>query len=302
MFKKYYIIVILFVGLFANTLLADYTIQDKQLQIVMRTIGHEVLLQSGDSTSIVLPIEQDGQKFSISFENDFIFTPQTVINAIDNIIVDNDISCNYLVEVEDCMTHLIVYAYQMVHQANQSGFLPCGQREYHKDCYTIHITLLDELYPDTPIVNNATEIMSDTHPPHQSSSPLLLWTILPVLGIMSYTFYTRQKQEKTIASDEATIQLGNYSFNKNNMLLTHGDNTIELTSKEADLLIVFYNNINQVLSREEIRKEVWKNEEDYVGRTLDVFVSKLRKHLASDSQLKIITIRGVGYKFITDAQ
>jgi DNA-binding response OmpR family regulator len=71
-----------------------------------------------------------------------------------------------------------------------------------------------------------------------------------------------------------------------------------LTSKEADLLILLHNSVNTGIEREVILNEVWGDEGDYVGRTLDVFISKLRKKLEGDSSVKIVNIRGVGYKLV----
>ena len=79
-----------------------------------------------------------------------------------------------------------------------------------------------------------------------------------------------------------------------------GDQQDELTSKEADLLLLLYNDVNTTVEREVILNRVWGDEGDYVGRTLDVFISKLRKKLEVDSKVKIVNIRGIGYKLVMD--
>ena len=79
------------------------------------------------------------------------------------------------------------------------------------------------------------------------------------------------------------ISIGKYKFDKNNMELSFGDKTIELTSKEADLLFLLHNSANSTIERENILKKVWGDEGAYVGRTLDVFISKLRKKLEDDT-------------------
>lgn len=100
--------------------------------------------------------------------------------------------------------------------------------------------------------------------------------------------------------DPDLITIGDYQFNKRNMTLSHQDASIELTSKEADLLFLLYNSSNKTLERENILNVVWGDDGDYTGRTLDVFISKLRKKLVADSSLKIVNIRGVGYKFVVN--
>ena len=74
----------------------------------------------------------------------------------------------------------------------------------------------------------------------------------------------------------------------------------ELTGKETALLMLLYTNVNLVVEKDRILKDVWGDEGDYVGRTLDVYISKLRKKLEADPRLKIVNIRGIGYKFIVD--
>jgi DNA-binding response OmpR family regulator len=60
------------------------------------------------------------------------------------------------------------------------------------------------------------------------------------------------------------------------------------------------NTVNNTVEKEIILKEVWGDEGDYVGRTLDVFISKLRKKLESDDKVKIVNVRGVGYKLVVN--
>ena len=82
------------------------------------------------------------------------------------------------------------------------------------------------------------------------------------------------------------------------MNLFYKEKSEELSSKEASLLDLLYVNLNQTVSREHILQVVWGDEGDYLGRTLDVFISKLRKKLDADSNLKIVNIRGIGYRMV----
>ncbi len=84
------------------------------------------------------------------------------------------------------------------------------------------------------------------------------------------------------------------------MELSFKGEAIELTSKECDLLQLLCDSTNDTVERETILKMVWGDEGDYVGRTLDVFISKLRKKLEGDSNIKIANIRGVGYRLVVD--
>ena len=82
------------------------------------------------------------------------------------------------------------------------------------------------------------------------------------------------------------------------MLLSIDNQTIELSNKETELLALLHSSANEPVEREVLLHKVWGDNGDYVGRTLDVFISKLRKKLEADSSVKIVNIRGVGYKLV----
>ena len=96
------------------------------------------------------------------------------------------------------------------------------------------------------------------------------------------------------------ISLGKYHFDKLNSELILEEQRIELTSKEADLLFLLYETVNTTIERDVLLNKVWGDEGDYIGRTLDVFISKLRKKLEFDERIKIVNVRGVGYKLVMD--
>ena len=91
--------------------------------------------------------------------------------------------------------------------------------------------------------------------------------------------------------------IGKYAFYQDRALLKQGEEQVELSDKEAKLLSIFATNQNQVIERDRLLKEVWEDEGVFVvGRSLDVFVSKLRKKLQGDEAIKITSIHGKGYK------
>lgn len=90
-----------------------------------------------------------------------------------------------------------------------------------------------------------------------------------------------------------------YLFHYQSGVLKQGKDVITLTSREAELLKLFLLNRNQVMERKAILLNIWHNDDFFSGRSLDVFISKLRKYLKHDPEVKIINIRGIGYKLIT---
>lgn len=94
------------------------------------------------------------------------------------------------------------------------------------------------------------------------------------------------------------INLGRYIFDYPNLLLLLDDKQKRLTQKEADLLHYFVKNKGQVVKRSAILEKLWGQDDYFMGRSLDVFISRLRKYLKGDENLRIENIHGVGFKFV----
>jgi DNA-binding response OmpR family regulator len=99
--------------------------------------------------------------------------------------------------------------------------------------------------------------------------------------------------------DEMTdcYKVGSYHFYFDNLILEHGDKRKTLTYKEAELLKYFCKNSNKVLSRSEILMNVWGSDDYYLGRSLDVFISRLRRYLKDDPDIRILNLHGIGFRF-----
>ena len=111
-------------------------------------------------------------------------------------------------------------------------------------------------------------------------------------------FLRRSRSEKMVATDSTnTIQIGKYIFSSDDMTLSEGENIRSLTLKEAELINYFAANPNKVLSRNDILEKVWGTNDYFLGRSLDVFISRLRKYFKSDPNIKIINLHGIGFRF-----
>ena len=94
------------------------------------------------------------------------------------------------------------------------------------------------------------------------------------------------------------IAIGNLLFFRDSQQLLAGSSIILLTAKEAKLLHVFANAQQEMIDRDQLMKEVWEDEGVIVGRSLDMFVSKLRKKLQADPRISILYVHGKGYKLV----
>ncbi len=105
------------------------------------------------------------------------------------------------------------------------------------------------------------------------------------------------QEEEEIIYD--SYEVGNTKLDyKNRTLAVNGNEAIKLTTKENELLRLFFGRKNSVLERETALNKVWNNDSYFTARSMDVFISKIRKYLKPDERLSIINIHGIGYKLI----
>lgn len=288
----------IYVLAFAGLLLMPYNSQgqdalnEKHMEVTLRMIGHQVLLSAGDSTSRVLPIIEDEGQYRIQFESELAIVPDDLVTIVKRVVSESSIASSYIVEVEECTSMEVVYSFELS-ALNQSDMAPCRSRSLPNSCYSLLFTSLEggqAKAESVVVLSNGLFAKSGSH-----SSMIALFVLLFGGGL----FFIWKKRRKS-PIDPNLIVLGNYHFDKRNTALLIQDQTIELTGKEAELLLLLYKDANTTVEREFILKKVWGDDGDYVGRTLDVFISKLRKKLEFDAKVKILNIRGVGYKLVVD--
>jgi len=93
-------------------------------------------------------------------------------------------------------------------------------------------------------------------------------------------------------------KIGNFDFDTQKQLLTIGDKQTKLTTKENELLALLCAHKNEILQRDYALKTIWIDDNYFNARSMDVYITKLRKHLKDDDQIEIINIHGKGYKLI----
>jgi DNA-binding response OmpR family regulator len=101
------------------------------------------------------------------------------------------------------------------------------------------------------------------------------------------------------ADKRAQFTVGKTTFDYGELKLTDKNGKLKatLTQKEADLLKFFCENANKTLKREEILYHVWGKDDYFLGRSMDVFITKIRKHFSDDKDVKLETLHGIGFKF-----
>ncbi len=112
----------------------------------------------------------------------------------------------------------------------------------------------------------------------------------------------RQLQQPKKSTNEESLpnkmNIGKYEFDFKFQRLTLGDVETKLTTREAELLRFLYLHANELVRRELILMEIWGSDDYYKGRSLDVFISRLRKYLKDDPNIEIINVHAIGFKFV----
>ena len=256
-------------------------IPDKHIEVVLRNLGHQLLLTAKDSTSRVLPVKKLNENtYQISFQNDFGFISDTLINLVQRTFQKNGLADNYIVNLRKCKQNETVFAFEI--NSETGDLTPCRGRKLEVGCYVIEIELL------------------------KKNKFNFFWLLLLIIPLSFLGFYVkdnfRTKEEKESKVDNSDyIQLGNFKFYTDNNVLKSENKTITLSEKETKALKIFAENINQIVEREKLMKEIWEDKGIVViSRNVDVLVSKLRKKLSDDNSFKFINVHGRGYKFIIE--
>jgi hypothetical protein len=330
----------------------------KQVNLIIRQIGHRLLLQAGDSTSRVLPVTEIKEgTFRLEFENGFVFNHDSLMMLTQALLPETQFPSGYTVTVHDCMTANIVYGFQI--NNTLPDILPCRGRSQPAGCYTIEIAFLD-LYENPgqknadidqltkepnsfkvdPRETNAKleepksfrvdpedtnakpeELKSSKADPQEAKTkldefktttfdfPLVNLVYSGMLVLLGVTlFITRfgqnlipvavqnQGNAKVEVSVSELAALGKFSFDVKGQRLLLGSAVTSLTDKECRILELLNTKFGELIPRETLLQEVWISEGVITGRSLDMFVSKLRKKLSSDPELSITNVHAKGYK------
>lgn len=247
-------------------------------EVLLRRIGHEILLQSGDSTSRVLPVKKMAEnEYQLSFENAFTFQPDFLVNTTQSLLAQDPLTQDYVVNVLNCADASVAYGYA-VSKNKKDDIVACIGRSQPTGCYLINI----KFKPRGIAI---------------AKEGYLLGGLL-FLGLAGFVFLRSAKPQKALPDSQHTdlFTLGSMSFDAEKRKLMISGMTIDLTRTETRVQRIFALSPNEAIERSRLQKEIWENEGVIVGRSLDVFISKLRKKLELNPNIKIVVIRGKGYK------
>lgn len=203
---------------------------------------------------------------------------KTFINLVQRTFQNNALTKDYILKLRNCKQNETVFAFEI--NSRTGDLTPCRGRTLEVGCYFIEIDLLKT---------------------NKFNYSWLLLLIIPLgfVGFYVNDKFRKKEEEESIIDNNDYIQLGNFRFFTDDNVLKIEHKSISLSEKETKALKIFAENINQIVEREKLMKEIWEDEGIVViSRNVDVLVSKLRKKLSDDNSIKFINVHGRGYKFI----
>lgn len=252
---------------------------DEKHQIVLfRTIGHQLLLASGDSTSRIMPIKKTASGiYQIRFENSFEIMPDSLANITIKTLRNSNPQNQYRVSVFTCQKTEMVYGFEWSPKSTKD--VTCLGRGLPENCYIVEIEVLKS-----------------------GINPNFLWGAVVglLICVIFYVVFFRKNpnDQVTAAENSGDFQkVGAFSYFQQTGVLVLEYQKIELSEKENKLMNILLSKPNETVAREYLLKEIWENDGVFViSRNLDVLVSKLRKKLVADPSVKITNSHGKGYK------
>jgi len=112
--------------------------------------------------------------------------------------------------------------------------------------------------------------------------------------VLKINIFLKRKYIETEGPKE--LEIGTYSFDMENLVLSRAGNQKKVTQREGELLYALASQANKIVKRKTLLEQIWGKEDYFLGRSMDVFISRLRKHLSEDKAIKIENVHGVGFR------
>lgn len=256
-----------------------------KVNLALRRTAHLLLQAAGDSTSNIPPVERTAlHTWLIRLERNFDYNHLPAL--LEASLKQHQITNSYDVSVVNCLDNTILLGYNRADLLPDQS-VPCQERDMDSVCNNLQVSFLVPVQP-------------------RQSLPLTGWIISAILAVALY--YLGLKRWQTAFNTEEIVKpeahsmgaswlpFGKSRLDVSNQRLDCAGEQHHLTYRETKLLHLFAQHPNQILERNSILEQVWADEGILVGRSVDMFVSRLRKLLRADESVQIVAIHGVGYR------
>lgn len=228
-------------------------------KIALRAVGNQLLLFNKNSTSLVLPVVAlETSKYQLAFQKHIFIEPSYLVKTIKQNFEKAKLSQQYRIEVVQCSDSEIAYSYE-IRVEDEQTLIPCVNRILPLNCYIIEVNFITVVSPNYNAV--------------------LFWLVVSLIILVAFIFYKKNSAKKLKSFNGEFIKIGNFQFYVNQNKLVKEAIEINLSKKECELLELFVAHLNAIITHKKLTKTVWEDKGVFVGRSLDTYVSKLRKNL-----------------------
>lgn len=257
--------------------------QGEHINLALRKTVHVLLSMKGDTSSRIAAVEQvNDSVWRVRTDQKINYDSLPVV--IKSVFDQYGISQAFTATLKRCEGETIDLGFHI--NDVKEGVVACLGREFPEGCHFLEVSFV-----------NTSPVLVNTEAEKQPWFAMLSLGML--LGFV-WIVVKNQPPSRIPQDQNGTITAINYfgqsQLDMSGLSLITPSGKTDLTFREAKLLKLFVDHPNQVLGRDEILNAVWADEGLIVGRSLDVFVSRLRKKLAADDQVNLVSVHGLGYK------
>lgn len=248
---------------------------DQQLELAVRGIGDQLLRLAGDHETPVPPVERlENGTLRLSFKNNLGIQPDS-LSKLSLSKIPEQLASHMMVNVKEVASDKVVYAFEIDYGGEHN--IPCLGRALAAGNYRIDF----QFYQQTGLASE-----------YQLS-------MISVAGFALIFFaFTGLKKETTDSENEHTV--GGFIIDDDKSCLRFNNEEIQLTRKELSLISILFENVGKLVSRDFLVEQIWSKEGVVTGRSLDMFISRLRKKLSVNPQVKITNQHGKGYMLVVE--
>lgn len=257
---------------------SDTPLLDQRTELAVRSIGDQLLRQAGDIRTPVLPVDRLEQStLRLHFKDAMVIQPDSLARLALNKI-PGELASRVIVNVREVDTQNVVYALEINRQGE--NVIPCLGRGLSTGHYSIDFMFQG---PSEAASHYQLSMMSVTG--------------FALLFLAFQGFAERKKDE---ANPDTKPDVGGFIIDEDRSCLRFENDEIQLTKKELSLIGILFANAGKLLSREYLTEQIWSKEGVITGRSLDMFISRLRKKLLVNPKVKITNQHGKGYMLVVE--
>lgn len=268
------------------------TSQSEKINLAIRKTVDALLKEAGDTLSRIPPVEQVAEnKWRVQLSDSFNYKMLSLhlAQSFNTYLIKDP----YYVAIKRCGTGLLDLGYHKSDITSDGENIPCQDRYLPSTCHYLEVTFTEGSFAEVAAVKSRW-------------LPASVLTFLVIGTGLYFLFFNKKRKnvypentdELPVKKEAEWLKFGQSQLDVEALTLCIFEQKQKLTYREAKLLNLFVSNPNKLLTREFILQQVWENEGILVGRSLDVFVSRLRKKLTNDDQISIDGVHGVGYKLM----